>query len=432
VQVYVEEFVRVLKWRCAKKVEDMHRLQKVKDRLWKAQAELDNLETQAKLQLGLSISVKLVINQSLLLLQEATSNTEKIRNQLLKCLQARGERESTFFDGLEFAREEIIGSHERVLLCQSVLRTEVTQLNFDDWYMHVRAEREETKNLLFERTDLGSSKKEDVNASFSLGSRRLPDLIIEATFLLLHKQLESVAFMRTEVRALTCSDVYMIAGLDLHSISAEQLELVAPLVESDVFIQGVEEFKHRTVAALRQDDVGYVHYVGNVLCVFLESLVQYSSLHNLAEQGRKRKLRLAAMPRQKPQGLRFKRTGTLGSTPLAAIGKSTTSTLLQTTGGKGNYSPPASMPPSTMNMQSSDSEAQRSDQTSERLHLLEEAERQEAESNIIRLRTELNVSERRMRQIEDRLDNAMQRKHRILVDTMRFRSAMRVGRETIK
>ena len=63
---------------------------------------------------------------------------------------------------------------------------------------------------------------------------------------------------------------------------------------------------------------------------------------------------------------------------------------------------------------------------------MEETKRQEAESNIIRLRTELNVSERRMRQIEDRLDNAMQRKHRILVDTMRFRSAMRVGRETIK
>ena len=81
-----------------------------------------------------------------------------------------------------------------------------------------------------------------------------------------------------------------------------------------------------------------------------------------------------------------------------------------------------------MNMQSSDSEAQAL-QASERL---EETKRQEAESNIIRLRTELNVSERRMRQIEDRLDNAMQRKHRILVDTMRFRSAMRVGRETIK
>jgi hypothetical protein len=199
----------------------------------------------------------------------------------------------------------------------------------------------------------------------------------------------------------------MIAALDLHSISAEQLELVAPLVESDFFIQGVEEFKHRTVAALRQDDVGYVHYVGNVLCVFLESLFQYSSLHNLAEQGRKRKLRLAAMPRQKPQGLRFKRTGSLGSTPLAAaIGKSTTSTLLQTTGGNINYLL---------------EEAER-----------QEAERQEAESNIIRLRTELSVSERRMRQIEGRLDNAMQRKHRILVDTMRFRSAMRVGREAIK
>ena len=119
----------------------MHRLQKVKDRLCKAQAELDNLETQAKLQLGLSISVKLVINQSLLLLQEATSNTEKIRNHLLKCLQARGERESAFFDGLELTRVEIVGSHERVLLCQSVLRTEVTQLNFDDWFLHVRAER---------------------------------------------------------------------------------------------------------------------------------------------------------------------------------------------------------------------------------------------------------------------------------------------------
>ena len=63
VQVYVEEFVRFLKWRCTKKIEDMHRLQKVKDRLWKAQAELDNLETQAKLQLGLSISVKLVISR---------------------------------------------------------------------------------------------------------------------------------------------------------------------------------------------------------------------------------------------------------------------------------------------------------------------------------------------------------------------------------
>lgn len=413
----MEEFVRVLKWRCTKKVEDMHRLQKVKDRLCKAQAELDNLETQAKLQLGLSISVKLVINQALLLLQEATSNTEKVRILLLKCLQARGERESAFFDGLELTRVEIVGSHERVLLCQSVLRTEVTQLNFDDWFLHVRAEREEKKNHLFEeRTDLGlddrrplssPSKKEDVNVSFSVGSRRLPDLIIEAVFLLLHKQLESVAFMRTEVRALTCSDVYMIAALDLHSISAEQLELVAPLVESDFFIQGVEEFKHRTVAALRQDDVGYVHYVGNVLCVFLESLFQYSSLHNLAEQGRKRKLRLAAMPRQKPQGLRFKRTGSLGSTPLAAaIGKSTTSTLLQTTGGNINYLL---------------EEAER-----------QEAERQEAESNIIRLRTELSVSERRMRQIEGRLDNAMQRKHRILVDTMRFRSAMRVGREAIK
>ena len=134
----------------------------------------------------------------------------------------------------------------------------------------------------------------------------MPDLIIEAVFLLLHKKVENVALMRRENLGLILSDVYMIAGLDLHSITAEDLELVKPLVQSDLFVQGVEEFKHRTVAALRQDDVGYVHYVGNVLCVFLESLVQYSSLHNLAEQGRRRKLRLAAMPRKKPQGLNSK------------------------------------------------------------------------------------------------------------------------------
>jgi hypothetical protein len=194
-----------------------------------------------------------------------------------------------------------------------------------------------------------------------------------------------------------------------HSLTAEDLELVAPLLESEAFALDRASVKFASCSALQSDHAGYV---GWLLACFLEALFHYSA--SIQERRAQRRKRHTAA-RQESQ-----------SRYMEAIHH-------EKAGRSRSRSPSNSKsPPSSKSLQGQNKRQwELLPLSATELQLLEEDEQLNEQDAIIRLRSELAVSEVNMLTIQQKLDDAVARKLRIVADTLRLRSAVRLGTDAI-
>jgi len=340
-------------------------------------------------------------------LQVATSNTERFRSQINKRLIERGEKELSFFQSLGEQGHKLMAFHEEILLCQQVFQSSVNKLNFDAWMLitadernQEREEQERDNKLQQEAVRQQKSKQRwrHVAANDSIEpcrtarrSKCVSNLILDALHVILHLN---------EEEPISVTHVQRLAQVDPHSVNAEDLELLAPLVESKAFALHRTHDDFVSCSVLQPDQAGYV---GMLLACFLEALFHYSASIQERE-GQRRKRHAAA---QQESRARY----------MEAIGQD-------------KFTRPRSRSPSHVKtqVQQWDSEAL----TPQRMQLLEEDERLKEQQEIIRLRSQLAVSEQTMLALQQKLDEAMARKLRIMAETFRLRSALRSGNDALK
>jgi len=361
----------------------MDRRDKVAARLNRARDEIYSLERQAKVQVGLSVAVKLSIQTLLGDLQEATTHKEQRKAKMIQRLTARGEKESTFFQSLGPQGKRLLVAQEEMLMCQTVLR-QCNRFNFDSWVTVVEDERAEqiqrarAQQEEKEREEVGkgaNQRKKRTAAQSNLQSTILPDIVQDAVQILLNVSLTSSMRSSTDslqpIESLHFRDLSRLSSLDAHSVTLENLELLAPLLQSEAFLQYSNEYV--SVADLPPDEKGYV---GRVLCKLLLSLFEYANSICLREAERKSNQRLADKP---------KHSQVLGR------GRSKSP--------QNAKSPPTNHPhPSSLSVPVGQEQ------------LLENDQREREQEEIMMLKSQLLVSKRAMAQIQTKLDDAVAKK----------------------
>ncbi len=354
-------------------------------------------------------------------LQEATSKTERYRSQLNKRLLERGQKELPFFQALGAHGNKLIAFHEEILLCQQALQSSVNKLNFDAWMLLNADERSrelEDQKLEQEaiRQQMAKMRKRSTkDAAESIEHYRAPrrskcvsNQILNASRIILHLNEEEV---------ISVKHLKSLAQVDpQHSLTAEDLELLAPLIHSESFALDRASVKFASCSVLQPDHAGYV---GWLLACFLEALFHYAaSIQERTAQRRKRH----TVARQESH-----------SRYMQAVHH-------ETAGRSRSKSPSNSKsPPNFKSRSLSNSKLPPNFKrqwealplSATELQLLEEDEELNEQDAIISLRSELAVSEVNMLTIQQKLDDAVARKLRIMADTLRLRSAMRLGTDAI-
>ena len=178
--LFMQEFTRIFTWRGAHMMDFISRREKVASRLWQAKEELDELDRQAKVQVGLSVSVKVMIRDLLSDLQKSTSYTERCRSKMKSLLIARGEDEKSFFQSLDSDSKALLTAHQEALFCQANLRNSITKFEFDGWIQNIHQQRQQEKDLTRRQSAKGES-------SIIFAPKSLSDHVFEVMMFFLHK-----------------------------------------------------------------------------------------------------------------------------------------------------------------------------------------------------------------------------------------------------
>ena len=425
-QQYVEEFSRLLRRGAALVVDTIHRHDKVVNRLWHAQTELDELEREAKVQVGLSVSVKVVIKKLLSDLQIATSKLERLRTALSQKLHARRLDANAFVQRLGREGQALLSVHQDMLLSQADLQDSMDKFAFDTWVMKLHQQREAARVVRAmeaeERASRRATRAQTVltppasssqgqselrasvlSLSQSLETDKRSEIVFDAMLLLLHRQLD-IQTPTACLEALQHMDCH-------HAVSSEDLELMAPLIDSPLWNQEppiLDQVSSTAASEMTARMPGQEQEVEKLVHRFLHALYHYhSSLHarhNFRLTGREDSVTEDTEDRTK-----VTRTSSLGRTKssirAAQVVKRTKTVKL------------GDMVPGLKN---------------EGQQRTEEDKRVREDEDMIRLQTEVIVQERTLDKLQLKLDDAVARKLRIMTDTLRLRNTIRKGREAVK
>ena len=425
-QQYVEEFSRLFRRGAALVVDTIHRHDKVVNRLWHAQTELDELEREAKVQVGLSVSVKVVIKKLLSDLQIATSKLERLRTALGQKLHARQLDANAFVQRLGCEGQALLSVHQDMLLSQADLQDSMDKFAFDTWVMKLHQQREDARVLRAreaeERASRRATRAQTVltpPASSSQGQSELrvsvlslfqsletddrSEIVFEAMLLLLHRQLD-IQTPTACLEALQHMDCH-------HAVSSEDLELLAPLIDSPLWKQEqpiLDQVSSTAASEMTARLPGQEQDVEKLVHRFLHALYHYHSAmharHNCRLSGRE-----DSAAEDDDDRTKVTRTSSLrrtkSSTRAAHVMKRTKSVKL------GDMAPGLKK---------------------ELQQITAEDKRVFEDEDIIRLHTEVIVQERTLDKLQLKLDDAVARKLRIMTDTLRLRNTIRKGREAVK